>query len=126
LTDSYLTTSEVCQMSRIVARGLFSAGPTLDQRGVITALHRLPYLDQAAPGGTPKPRPNQVVNEPVRRIEQTVVLDQVQSDCPSASQPTTTTTAAAAVLCWMPASGWDDGGMVVNVPLPPTEVTVSH
>jgi hypothetical protein len=127
LGPSYLTTADVCLLSRVVARGLFSAGPTLDQRAVITALHRLPYIDQAAPGGTPKPRPNQVVNEPVKRLEQTIVLTQVQSDCPSSSTTTTTTTVGPpAVLCWLPAPGWDDGGRVVNVPFPATRVAVSH
>ena len=125
LGEPYLATADVCLLTRIVARALFAAGPTLDQRAVITALHRLPYVDQPAPGGTPKARPNQVVNEPVRRIEQVVVLDQVQSACPSAST-TTTTTAGPAVVCWMPAPGWNAGGVVVNLPLAAAPVTISH
>jgi hypothetical protein len=126
LDATYLSTADVCLLSRVVARGLFAAGPTLDQRAVITALHRLPYVDQAAPAATPKPRPNQIVNEPVKRIEQTVVLEQVQSSCPSADQTTTTTTGAPTVLCWLPAPDWNDGGVVVNVPLATAPVTVSH
>jgi hypothetical protein len=127
LDDSYLATARVCLLTRIMTRALFAAGPVPDQRALITALHRLPYVDQAAPDGSPTPRPNQVVNEPVRRIERTVVLDQVQSSCPSQNGPKmTTTTVAAAVLCWMPASGSDDGVMVVNVPLPATAASVSR
>ena len=127
LDSSYLSKADVCLLTRVVARGLFAAGATPDQRAVITALHRLPYVDQAAPAGTPKPRPNQVVNEPVRRIEQAVVLQQVQSACPTTTTSTTTTTAAApGVVCWRPAPGWDDGGMVVNVPLATAAVMVSH
>ncbi len=122
VSPSYLTTADVCLLTRIVARGLFSAGATLDQRAVITALHRLPYVDQAVPGGTPKPRPNEVVNEPVRRIEQVVALMQLRSSCPS---ETKTTPHASARACWFPASSWDDGGMVVNVPLATTP-SVSH
>jgi hypothetical protein len=127
LSPSYLATADACLLTRIVARGLFAAGPTLDQRAVITALHRLPYVDQVAPGGTPKPRPNQVVNEPVRRIEQVVVLTQLRSTCPATSDTTSTSTTAATVAgCWVPVSGWDDGGQVVNVPLAPTAFEVSH
>ena len=126
LDPSSLSTADVCLLMRIVTRGLFAAGPTLDQRAVITALHRLPFIDQAAPAGTPKPRPNQVVNEPVRRIEQVVVLDQVQSACPPTSTTVTTSTAVSTVVCWQPAPGWDDGGVVVNVPLVPAPGLVSH
>jgi hypothetical protein len=122
LSTSYLVTADVCLLLRTVARGMFAAGAEPDQRAVITALHRLPYVDQAAPAGTPKPRPNQVVNEPVRRIEQVVVLIQPSLTCPSA---TTTTAAVATDACWIPADGWDEGGRVVNVPLPAT-VAVSH
>lgn len=120
---SVLTTSDVCLLSRIVDRALFAAGPTLDQRALVAALHRLPLIDQAAPGGTPKPRPNQVINEPVRRIEQVVVLSQLQTSCPSGA---TTTTSAHADACWVPASGWDDGGQVVNTPLGREPAGVNH
>jgi hypothetical protein len=127
LDPSYRATADACLLTRIVARALFAAGPTLDQRTVITALHRLPYIDEVAPGGTPKPRPNQVVNEPVRRIEQVVVLAEVQSACPSTSTTTTTTNASSpGTVCWLPAPGWDDGGVVVNVPLTSALVSVSH
>jgi hypothetical protein len=115
LSASTLMTADVCLLSRIVARGLFLAGPTLDQPTLIRALHRLPYVDQAAPSSTPKARPNQVVNEPVRRIEQVMVLNQIQPSC--SSDGTTTTSAARPTACWAPASGWNDGGTVVNVPL---------
>jgi hypothetical protein len=123
ISGSVLTTADVCLLSRITDRALFSAGPTLDQRAIVNALHRLPYVDQAAPGGTPKPRPNQVVNEPVRRIEQVVVLTQLQGSCPS---NTTTTTTLRPDGCWAPVSGWDDGGKVVNTPLASTPGGVSH
>jgi hypothetical protein len=128
LAPSYLATADVCLLSRVVARGLYAAGPTLDQRALVTALHRLPFVDQTSPGGTRKPRPNQVVNEPVRRIEQTIALEQVGSTCPSASTGTTTTTTAAAppILCWSPATDWDSGGRVVNVPLPVAATPAAH
>ena len=119
----------MCLLMRVVARGLFAAGPTPDQRAVIIALHRLPYVDQAVAAGTPKPRPNQMVNEPVRRIEQVVLLSQVQGACSSATTTTTSPDASRVPTtdaCWAPAPGWDEGGMVVNVPLPPAPVTVSH
>ena len=123
---SVLTTADVCLLSRIVDRALFAAGPTLDQRALVTALHRLPLIDQVAPGGTPKPRPNQVINEPVRRIEQVVVLRQLQTSCPSPSSSSTTTTSAHADACWSPASDWDGGGRVVNTPLARAAGAVNH
>src|SRR5207302_1631271 len=70
LSASYLQTADVCLAMRIVARGLFAAGPQLDQAALVSALHRLPYIDAAVPAGTPKASPNQVVNEPVTRIAQ--------------------------------------------------------
>jgi len=85
----------------------------------------LTYVDQVAPEGTPKPRPNQTVNEPVRRIEQTVVLQQLGFDCPTAGTTTTSTVGGVAPLCWSSAPGWDSDGTVVNVPLPPA-VAVTH
>jgi hypothetical protein len=104
---------------RIVSRSLFIAGVDLDQRLLIRALHRLPYIDGTAPGGTPKPRPNQVLNEPAKRIAQVVVLTQIQAPCTSPPLSTTSpsSTQAAGSMCWAPASGWDVGGRVVNVPL---------
>jgi hypothetical protein len=65
------------------------------------------------------------VNEPVRRIEQVEVLTQLQSPCESA--PTTTTTSVTrTITCWSPASGWDDGGSVVNVPLEAPPLRKGH
>ena len=113
LSATYLQVSDVCLAVRIIARAAFAAGPTADGASLVPALHRLPYLDQAAPSGTPKPRPNQVVNEAVRRIAQVVVLTQVQDPCPATSSTTTVDSSE----CWAPVSGWDDGGRVVNVPL---------
>lgn len=128
LSASFLSTADVCLLVRVAARALFMAGPAPDQRALITALHRLPYVDQAVPAGTPKPRPNEVINEPVRRIEQVVVLSQVDRSCPSASTTTTTTSSPAGTVdaCWKVASGWDEGGSVVNVPLRPTLAAVNH
>jgi hypothetical protein len=114
LSPTYLTIADVCLVIRIAARGLFAAGPVLDPTALVGALHRLPYIDEAAPGGTPKPRPNQIVNEPVTRIAQVIVLTQLQSRCPSAAPAAT---AVGGLACWTPVSGWDDGGRVVNVPL---------
>ena len=121
LSASYLQVADVCLALRIAARAAFAAGPDAGQPALVTALHRLPYLDDAAPGGTPKARPNQVVNEPVTRIAQVVVLSQVQSPCSTSTSTTTSTTAVegSSSSCWAPASGWDDGGRVVNVPLVP-------
>jgi hypothetical protein len=124
LSASTLMTTDVCLLTRIAARGLFLAGPTPDQPTLIRALHRLPYTDQAAPSSTPKARPNQVVNEPVRRIEQVVVLSQLQPSC--STDTTTTVTTVRPTACWAPASGWNDGGTVVNVPLVATPVPISH
>jgi hypothetical protein len=121
LSATYLQVADVCLALRIAARAAFAAGPAAGQPALVTALHRLPYLDDAAPGGTPKARPNQVVNEPVTRIAQVVVLSQVQSPCPaSTSTRTSTTVQGSSSSCWAPASGWDDGGRVVNVPLVPS------
>jgi hypothetical protein len=121
LSATYLQVADVCLALRIAARAAFAAGPDAGQPALVTALHRLPYLDDAAPGGTPKARPNQVVNEPVTRIAQVVVLSQVQSPCPaSGSTRTSTTVEGTSSSCWAPASGWDDGGRVVNVPLVPS------
>jgi hypothetical protein len=113
LSATYLQVSDVCLAERIIARAAFAAGPTADAPSLVPALHRLPYLDAAAPAGTPKPRPNQVVNEPVTRIAQVVVLSQAQDPCPATSSSTT----VGSTVCWTPVSGWDDGGRVVNVPL---------
>ena len=121
LSATYLQVADVCLALRIAARAAFAAGPGAGQPALVAALHRLPYLDDAAPGGTPKARPNQVVNEPVTRIAQVVVLSQVQSPCSTSTSTTTSTTAVegSSSSCWAPASGWDDGGRVVNVPLVP-------
>ena len=56
---------------------------------------------------------------PVSRIAQVVVLSQVQSPCSTSTSTTTSTTTVGgpSASCWAPASGWDDGGRVVNVPL---------
>ncbi len=115
MSDTYLHVADVCLLLRIVARGVFAAGLDANQMALATALHRLPYIDLAAPGGTPKPRPNQVVTEAVKRIEQVVVLTQVEASCPTSRSSTT----IGGSLCWVPVSGWDDGGRVVNVPLTP-------
>jgi len=109
--------ADVCLAMRVVVRALFSAGIDLTPRSAMTALHRLPYIDSTAPGGTPKPRPNQVVNEPVRRIEQVVGLTQAQTPCTSDAPTSTTTTTTVASICWTAAPGWEEGGHVVNVPL---------
>jgi hypothetical protein len=122
LSATYLQVADVCLALRIAARAAFAAGPAAGQPALVSALHRLPYLDDAAPGGTPKARPNQVVNEPVTRIAQVVVLSQEQSPCPaSTSTRTSTTVEGSSSSCWAPASGWDDGGRVVNVPLVPSD-----
>ncbi len=113
LSATYLHVADVCLLLRIVARGLFAAGVDVNQMKLATALHRLPYIDLAAPSGTPKPRPNQVVTEAVKRIEQVVVLTQVEASCPTSAS----STRIGGSLCWVPVPGWDDGGRVVNVPL---------
>jgi hypothetical protein len=122
LSASYLGIADVCLALRIVARGVFAAGPETDPTSLVSALHRLSYLDLAAPGGTPKPRPNQVVNEPVTRIAQVVVLTEVRRPCPSPAS----TSAGVDSTCWTPVSGWDDGGKVVNVPRRANTSGLSH
>ena len=106
--------ADVCLMMRIVARALFAAGIDLNQRAAVKALHRLPFIDSTAPGGIAKPRPNQVVNEPVRRVQQVVVLDKAEAPCTNDTIPSTTN---AVPSCWGTAPNWEDGGRVVNVPL---------
>jgi hypothetical protein len=115
LSAAYLQIADVCLTMRIVARGMFAAGVDADATLLTGALHRLPYVDAAVPGGTPKPRPNQVVTEPVKRIEQVIVLSQVRTPCPSSASSGN----GGGSSCWVPVSGWDDGGRVVNVPLAP-------
>ena len=115
LSSAYLRVADVCLALRIATRGAFAAGPDADQSALVAALHRLPYLDEPAPAGTPKARPNQLVNEPVTRIAQVVVLSQLHAPCSATTS--TTTVGGPSSSCWAPASGWDDGGRVVNVPL---------
>jgi hypothetical protein len=106
---AYLQVAKICLAMRVVARGLFNAGVDPTQQSTVKALHKLPYIDNELPDGTPKPRPNQVVNEPVERVEQVVVLSRAEYPCTRAG--------LLQSVCWAPATGWDDGGRAVNAPL---------
>jgi hypothetical protein len=109
----YIRVAKVCLAMRIVARSLFNAGVNPTQPLVIKALHKLPYIENELFAG-PKPRPNQVVNEPVARVEQVVVLSQAEYPC---THPAPPKNPADAQVCWAPVSGWDNGGKSANAPL---------
>ncbi len=111
----YIQVAKICLAMRIVARGLFNAGVAPTQQAVVAALYRLPYIENELPDDSPKPRPNQIVNEPVTRVEQVVVLGKAESPCALSAPPKATSNRAA---CWAPVAGWDHGGHAVNAPLP--------
>ncbi len=118
----YLRVAKVCLVMRILARSLYNAGVDPSPEAVVTALHKLAYIENVLPDGTPKPRPNQIVNEPVTRLAQVVVLSQARYPCERRSAPDTTvapTRSLPPVVCWAPASGWENG-RAVNAPLLPT------
>ena len=110
----YVGVARVCLALRIVARGLFNVGVVPTQQTVLKAFHRLPYIEDELPDGTPKARPNQVINEPVSRAEQVVVLNKAEYPCKHPSLPRI---AADYRVCWAPVSGWDDGGRAEHAPL---------
>jgi hypothetical protein len=105
--------ARICLAMRIAARALFSAGPNLTQRSVMRALYTLPYIEDAS-GDAPKPRPNQVINEPVTKVQRVVVLDKAEYPCRHPSIPKDV---ASYQMCLVPVQGWDDGGHAVNGPL---------
>jgi hypothetical protein len=109
----YLQVAKVCLALRIVSRALFSAGIDLTQAAAIKALHKLPYIENELADGVKKPRPNQVVNEPVKRVEQVVVLSQAEYPC---KHPVLPKNPVDYRVCWAPVAGWDDGGHAVNAP----------
>jgi hypothetical protein len=110
----YIQVARVCLGVRIVARALFNAGIDLTQASAVKALHKLPYIENELPDAVKKPRPNQVVNEPVTRAEQVVVLSQAEYPC---EHPVRPKDPVAYKVCWAPVAGWDDGGHAVNAPL---------
>ena len=117
--------ASVCLAMRLLARGLFLAGPNPTRRDVVRAFHNLPYTDRTGPDGEPVPRPNQLVNEPVRRVATVVVRTVATTPCPpsragGASTPSVkppSTTAGPASSCWVPVSGYDEGGREVDAAL---------
>jgi hypothetical protein len=102
----YARVTEICLAMRTLARALFAAGPNPTQPTLVRALYRLPYVDQSFAG--PVPRPNQVVNEPVTRARQVVVLAQAQYPCVRPDQDD----AAGPHMCWVPVAGWTQGHAV--------------
>jgi hypothetical protein len=109
---SSATTTSICLAVRLAARGLYLAGPNPSQRDAVRAFHNLPFVDDPAPSGAPVPRPNQLVNEPVRRGTGVLVRSRLTDPCPpKATHPGT---AAGAAPCWVPTSGYDGGGRAVN------------
>jgi hypothetical protein len=110
--------TSICLAVRLAARGLYLTGPNLTQRAAVRAFHNLPYIDNTAPNGTPVPRPGQLVNEPVRRGARVLVRSRFTTPCPP-RQYAAAVTAPAASSCWVPTSGYDDGGRAVNAALVP-------
>jgi hypothetical protein len=106
--------ARICLALRIAARALWSAGPNPTQRSTIRALHALPYIEDIAGEGSPKPRPNQVINEPVTQVQRVVVLDKAEYPC---RHPALPKDPASYRICLVPVQGWDDGGHAVNGPL---------
>jgi len=112
--------ASVCLAMRLLARGLFLAGPNPTQRDVVRAFHNLPDTDRIGPDGEPAARPNQLVNEPVRRAAAVVVRAALTTPCPASGNTSTTSTTAlggTALSCWIPLSGYDDGGRAVDTML---------
>jgi hypothetical protein len=95
------------------------AGPNPTERDVVRAFHNLPNTDRTGPDGRPAARPNQLVNEPVRRVQTVVVRTQLTTSC-LAPGATTTSPSSAAQWCWAPVNGYGDGGRAVD-----TELTTS-
>ena len=120
LDPSYLSTANVCLLMRIATRGLFAAGPTLDQRALITrvapvAVHR---PDRAR-------RHPEATAEPDR--ERTSASDRAGRRArPGCSWRAHLRARPSTAACWRTAPGWDDGGVVVNVPLATSVIPVSH
>lgn len=110
------TVAGICLAFRIVARALVSAGVNATQRTAVRALHTLPYVEDTAGDGARKPRPNQVINEPVTQVQRVVVLDKAEYPC---RHPTLPKDPASYRVCLVPVQGWDDGGHAVNGPLWP-------
>jgi hypothetical protein len=110
--------TSICLAVRLAARGLYLAGPNLTSRAAVRAFHNLPYVDTPAPSGTPVPRPGQLVNEPVRRGAHVLVRSRLTSPCPAAKDAHAGA-APGTVSCWVPVSGYDDGGRAVNAALVP-------
>jgi len=108
--------TSICLAVRLAARGLYLAGPDLTSRAAARAFHNLPYIDNPAPSGTPVPRPGQLVNEPVRRGAHVLVRSRFTTPCPPAKD-THAGAAPGAGSCWVPTSGYDDGGRAVNAAL---------
>lgn len=119
------TLTSVCLTLRLVARGLFGAGPNPTARDVLVALHDLPNTDRAGFGGEPPARPNQLVNERVRRVDTVVVRAQLTEPCPPATGPSRTpTTPGDRTACWVPVNGYTDGGRAIDTVL--TRVGAGH
>ena len=93
---------------------MWSAGANPTQRSTIRALYALPYIEDIAGEGAPKPRPNQIINEPVTQVQRVVVLDKAEYPCRHPSLPKDP---ASYRICLVPVQGWDDGGHAVNGPL---------
>jgi hypothetical protein len=100
----YLQVAKVCLAWRIAARALYNAGPNPTQRTLVRALFRMPYVDSVS--DAPKSRPNQVINEPVKRAGVPVFLAHAEFPCVHPHAPKDVDNAR---MCWVPVSGWEDG-----------------
>jgi hypothetical protein len=107
----YTQVAEICLAWRITARALYNAGPNPTQRSLVRALYTLPYIENV--DAEPKARPNQVINEPVTRARHTLFLAKAEYPC---THPEAPKDPANSRMCWVPASGWEDGH-AVDAPL---------
>jgi len=109
--SAYQQIAQICLAIRTTVRALYQAGANPTVRSLTRALYRLPYIDEIA--NAPKARPNQVINEPVRRARHPVFLAKPQYPC---TEPSTPKEPAAAAMCWVPVDGYEDGH-AVDAPL---------
>jgi hypothetical protein len=90
---------------------MYNAGADPTERTVVRALYRLPFLDNAR--GGPTPRPNQVIVEPPTRVGIQVFLARAEYPCVHPAPPRD---GAVSHACWVPVAGWENGH-AVSVPL---------
>ena len=105
--SAYQQVARICLAMRTTVRALYLAGANPTTRSLTTALYRLPFIDEIA--NAPKARPNQVINEPVRRARHPVFLVKPQFPCTEPAAPPDGTPNS---MCWVPVDGYEDGHAV--------------